>query len=55
MALVVKNAVKKAAPKGMRFSGDFVAALDKRVGEIVNEAAERAKSNKRATCIPYDL
>ena len=55
MALVVKNAVKKAAPKGIRFSGDFVSALDKKVAEIVKEAAQRAKANKRATCRPCDL
>ena len=55
MALVVKNAIKKAAPKGMRFSGDFIAAVDKKVAEMVKEAAARAKANKRATCRPCDL
>jgi len=55
MALVVKNAIKKSAPKGMRFSGDFFAAMDKKVAEIVKEAGERAKKNGRATCRPYDL
>lgn len=55
MGLVVKNAVKKAAPKGMRFSGDFIAAVDKKVAEIIKDASARAKANKRATCRPYDL
>ncbi len=54
MALIVKNAIKRSV-KGMRFSGDFFKALDSKVGEVVNEAAKRAKANKRATCRPCDL
>jgi len=54
MGLVVKNAIKRAA-KGMRFSGDFFKALDKRVEEMVRMAAQRAKGNGRATCRPVDL
>jgi len=54
MALVVKNAVKKSV-KGMRFSGDFFKALDKKVDETIKEAVKRAKGNKRATVRPCDL
>jgi hypothetical protein len=54
MALVVRSKIKSSV-KGMRFSGDFFTALDKKVAEIVKEAAGRAKGNKRATCRPVDL
>jgi len=54
MALIVRSKVKKAV-KGMRVSGDFCAALDKKVDEILNEAAARAKRNKRSTLRPHDL
>lgn len=54
MGLIVKNAVKKAAGK-MRIAGDFIKALDKHVEGIIKSAAERAKSNGRATLRPADL
>ena len=53
-ALVVRSKVKAAA-KGMRTSGDFVSALDRKVGEIIADAAKRAKANGRATIRPADL
>ena len=46
MALIVRSKVKKSV-KGMRFAGNFYDALDKKVEEVVNEAAVRAKKNKR--------
>ena len=53
-SLIVRSKVKGAV-KGMRFSGDFFDALDKKVAEVVKNASERAKKNGRATCRPYDL
>ena len=54
MSLIVRSKVKSAI-KGMRFAGDFYNALDKKVGEILKEAAQRAKGNGRATIRPVDL
>ena len=53
-ALVVKSAAK-AACKGMRCSGDFMGALDKRVAEMLQDASRRAKANGRATIRPADI
>ncbi|HLC51177.1 MAG TPA: DUF1931 family protein [archaeon] len=53
-ALVVKSAVK-AACKGMRCSGDFMGAMDKKVAELLADASKRAKANGRATIRPADL
>ncbi len=54
MALVVRSKVKEAC-KGMRCSGDFYAAVDRKVGEILKEAARRAKENGRQTIRPTDI
>jgi histone H3/H4 len=54
-SLVVKSAVKSAAPKGMRISGDFIKALDEMVGRKVDMAGKRAKANGRATLRPCDI
>jgi histone H3/H4 len=54
-SLVVKSAVKSAAPKGMRMSGDFIKALDEMVGRKLDLAAKRAKANGRATMRPADI
>jgi histone H3/H4 len=54
MSLIVRSKVK-AAIKGMRLSGDFYKALDKKVEEMLKEVAKRAKDNGRATIRPYDL
>ncbi|MEM5814749.1 MAG: DUF1931 domain-containing protein [Candidatus Aenigmatarchaeota archaeon] len=54
-ALVVKSAVKAAAPKGMRMSGDFIKALDDVVARKLDMAGKRAKANGRATMRPCDL
>ena len=53
MALVVKNAVKKATK--LRTSGDFIKALDKFVEETMKKAEVRCKANGRATIRPCDL
>lgn len=54
VSLIVRSKVKSAA-KGMRFSGDFFNALDKKVDTVIKEAAKRAKENGRATVRPCDL
>lgn len=54
-SLVVKSAVKSAAPKGMRMSGDFCKALDDMVARKIDMAAKRAKANGRATMRPADI
>lgn len=54
MSLIVRSKVKSAA-KGMRFAGDFFAALDKKVDAVIKEASKRAKDNGRATIRPCDL
>jgi histone H3/H4 len=54
MSLIVRSKVKSAI-KGMRFAGDLYNALDKKVEEILKEAAKRAKGNGRATIRPVDL
>jgi len=54
-SLVVKSAVKSAAPKGMRMSGDFTKALDEMVARKLDMAGKRAKANGRATMRPCDI
>ena len=54
MSLIVRSKVKNAA-KGVRVSGDFYAALDKKVQDVIKQAAVRAKGNKRSTLRPVDL
>ena len=54
MALVVTSKVKEAC-KGMRCSGDFLSALDKKVDAMLKESCQRAKDNGRATCRPCDI
>ena len=54
MSLIVRSKVKSAA-KGVRVSGDFYDALDKKVQEVIKQASVRAKGNKRSTLRPVDL
>ena len=54
MGLIVRSKVKSTV-KGMRFAGDFYKALDKKVEDILRDAAKRAKDNGRATIRPCDL
>jgi hypothetical protein len=54
VSLIVRSKVKSTV-KGMRFAGDFYAALDKKVEAILKDAAKRAKDNGRATVRPCDL
>ncbi|MBN2228874.1 MAG: DUF1931 domain-containing protein [Candidatus Thorarchaeota archaeon] len=56
MSFVVKKAIQDyAKKKNLQVSGDFYAALDKKVGEFLDHAAKRTNENKRKTLKPYDL
>jgi hypothetical protein len=41
--------------KGCMMSGELLAALNSKVGCILDAATERTKANKRATVKPQDL
>jgi len=52
--LVVKSALKNAVP-GFNIASDFAEALDKKVQELIKEAARRAEANGRKTIMAKDL
>jgi histone H3/H4 len=54
MSLIVRSKIKSTV-KGMRVSGDFYNALDRKVQDVMREASRRAKANGRATIRPDDL
>ena len=47
----VRAYIKK---KGLNTGGDALNALDKRVGQLIDDAAARAKSNDRKTLMAKD-
>lgn len=53
--LVVKNKIKEVLPKELRISSDLADALNKKIEQIIKEAAERARANKRTTILPQDI
>jgi len=53
--LIIKHNIKKALPKNMRVAGNVADVLNKLIQEILNKAAQRAKSNKRKTVMIQDL
>lgn len=58
MSLVIKAKIKEYAKhddKVLNVSGDFAEALNKKVEELVRDAAKRAKENGRNTVMPKDL
>lgn len=56
MPYVVKKAIQDyAKKKNVQVSGDFYAALDKKIEKILDSAASRTKDNKRKTLKAYDL
>lgn len=56
MGLVVVSSAKDAIKKHeMQCAGDFCDALDKKVEQLIAEAAARAKSNDRKTVRAGDL
>ena len=52
--LVVRSKIKDYA-KGMNVAGDVANALSKKVEQILAEAVERAKANKRKTVMKQDI
>ena len=52
--VVVRSKIKEYAG-GCNVASDFADALSKKVVTLINEAAERAKANKRNTIKPRDL
>ncbi len=52
--LIVKSALKSAVP-GFNIASDFAEALDKKVQELIKEAAKRAEANGRKTIMAKDL
>ncbi|MFW5919931.1 MAG: DUF1931 domain-containing protein [Halanaeroarchaeum sp.] len=52
--LIVKAAVKDAL-QDVNVSSDFYDALDDRVAELLEDAADRAEANGRKTVQPRDL
>jgi len=53
---VYASRVKDLAKKhDMRMSGDAADALNAKIEEMVKEAVERAKGNKRKTVYPFDF
>ncbi len=53
--IIVKSNIKKVLPEGMRIASDFASALEKKVLELIQKAAERAKANHRTTVMAHDL
>ena len=55
-SLVVASKVKAIVrDKGLQTSADAIDALNKRVHQLIDDAVERAKLNKRATVKPQDV
>jgi len=52
--VVVRSKIKEYSG-GCNISSDFGEALSKKVVELIKEASERAKANKRNTIKPRDL
>jgi hypothetical protein len=54
---VVVTSKLKEAVKGhdLRMSGDVPEAVDKKIRDMLKDAAERARENGRGTLRPYDL
>lgn len=53
--LIISKSRTKAAVKKCNVGGEFYAALDKTVREMIKEAEARAIGNKRKTLKPVDL
>lgn len=53
--LIISKSRTKQAAKKCNVSGDFYAALDKKVRELIAAAEARAAGNKRKTLKPQDL
>ena len=51
VASKVRNHLKE---KGVKMSGDLIGTLNDKVKQILDQAADRAKANKRMTVKPQD-
>lgn len=52
--LIVQTQVREALDDN-QVSAEFFDALDEEVEELLEDAAQRAEANDRATVMPYDL
>ncbi|UZE93575.1 MAG: DUF1931 family protein [Candidatus Pacearchaeota archaeon] len=52
--IVIKSKIKEVI-KELRVSANLAETLNKKVGEILKKAEERAKANHRTTVMPQDL
>ncbi|MFT4282984.1 MAG: DUF1931 domain-containing protein [Candidatus Woesearchaeota archaeon] len=52
--VIVKSKLKDVAT-GYNISSDFAEALDKKVKQLIKEAAKRAEGNNRKTVMAKDL
>lgn len=56
MSFVVKKAIQDyAKKKNLQVSGEFYAAVDKKIELMLDYAAKRTNENKRKTLKAYDL
>ncbi|MFC1685941.1 hypothetical protein ACFLZZ_02885 [Nanoarchaeota archaeon] len=53
--LVIRFNIKKVLSKDIRLGSKVAEALDKKISDVLKNAAERAKQNHRTTILPQDL
>lgn len=53
--LIISKSRTKSAVRKCNVGGEFYAALDKTVRNMIKEAEQRALGNKRKTLRPWDL
>ena len=53
--MIISKSKTKETVKKCNVAGDFYAALDKKVRELIGKAEERAMANGRKTVRPQDL
>ena len=53
--MIISKSKTKTTVKSCNVSGDFYAALDNKVREMIAEAEKRAIANGRKTVRPHDL
>jgi len=53
--LIVESKVRALLPEGIRLSSNALEGLEDRVRELVNNAVERCRANKRKTIIKEDF
>ncbi|MBU1136334.1 MAG: histone-like protein [Nanoarchaeota archaeon] len=54
MNLIIKSKIKEAVPE-INVAGEVAEALNKKIEELLKQAAERAKANQRRTLYARDL